>query len=277
MSERDAWQRVELDRGLCAFERDGSARRAPVVLLHGAGGNALTWLGVAPAFGDRRVLLVDMPGHGGSASPESWNLDDTAAAVAEGVSRRFGDARAIWGGHSWGGKVAGLVAASSPERCAGLALFDPSPCAAVPIDVDEFVDDVWSVEMQPYVSQDAAARAARELRHWQPWDEVAARAFAHGLAERPDGSWTLQPSRENLLALATATLHVDRTQQLAANSGVPALLLYASESAPWQAVTNFPLYGGARQVEIPGNHWIQLASRDACIDAVRGWLDEAGL
>lgn len=276
MTGTDGWRPVRLDENLSAFERDGSAAETPVVLLHGAGGNALVWLGVAPAFEGRRVLLVDMPGHGASASPSSWDLDDTAASVAAAANRHLRSEPAIWGGHSWGGKVAGLVAAASPAACAGLVLFDPSPCAAVPIDNEEFVDGIWSVEMAPHASREAAARAARELPHWQPWDDVAARAFAHGLAEREDGTWSLCPSRDELLALAAATLHVDRTDQLAANSAVPALLLYASESAAWQSVTNLPLYAEATQVEIPGPHWIQLASREACIASVRRWLARSG-
>ncbi len=275
MIDPEDWRPLRLGvsgQGLSAFERNGSPEKAPVVLLHGAGGNALTWLAVSSAFGDRRVLLVDMPAHGGSPSPAGWDLDDTAATVVTAVHGHLGDEAALWGGHSWGGKVAGLVAAASPRRCRGLVLFDPSPCSAVPIDIEEFVDGVWSVEMQPHASLEAAARAARDLPHWQPWDDLAARAFAHGLAQRDDGTWTLRPSRDELLALAAATLHVDRTSQLARVAAVPTLLLYASESAPWQGVTNLPLYASATSVEIPGPHWIQLAAREPCTAAVRGWL-----
>ena len=39
----------------------------PLVLLHGPGGSATDWIGVAPALvGRHRVIAPDLPGHGGS-------------------------------------------------------------------------------------------------------------------------------------------------------------------------------------------------------------------
>lgn len=262
----------EIDGELVAFERDGSADLAPVVLLHGAGGNALTWTPIAPAFAERRVLLVDMPAHGCSATPSRWSLFDTAASIALAVSPSLGDARAIWGGHSWGGKVAGLIAASDPSHCRGLVLVDPSPSAAVPVDVENFVDDTWGIEMQSWRSPEAAAEAAKALRHWQPWDEAAQTAFRHGLAQRADGLWSLRPTREDLVALATATLHFDAGEMLAKASGVPTLLLVAEESGAWQGVTNMLVYANATQQVIAGHHWIHQCSREAVMAAISGWL-----
>jgi len=257
--------------GLAAFECSGSADQPPVILLHGAGGNALTWTAIAPAFAGRRMLLLDMPAHGNSASPSRWDLTATAATITRAVHPWLGDTPAIWGGHSWGGKVAGLIAASAPSRCHGLVLVDPSPSAAVPIDVAEFVDDTWSVEMQPFASPEAAAEAARSLRHWQPWDDAAQAAFRHGLA-RTDGSWSLRPTREELVALATATLHFDAGEILSKASTVPTLLLVAEESSAWQGITNMLVYANATQQVIAGNHWIHQCSREAVMAAVSGWL-----
>lgn len=275
MNPTDPWLPRPLrtnDGRLFAFERAGSSHLAPVVLLHGAGGSARTWTSIAPAFADRRMLLVDMPAHGRSDTPSQWGLVETAGSIARAVGGWLGDARAIWGGHSWGGKVAGLVAASDPSRCCGLVLVDPSPSAAVPIDVADFVDDTWGVEMRPYSSPQAAAQAASTLRHWQPWDDQTQSAFRHGLTQRSDGSWSLRPAREDLVALATATLHFDAGEMLARAAAVPTLLLVAEESSAWQGVTNMLVYAAATQVVIAGNHWIHQCNREAVTAAVSGWL-----
>lgn len=277
MMRTDQWQPHNLDAygsgsGLAAFECSGPAELAPVILLHGAGGNALTWTAIASAFSGRRVLLVDMPAHGHSPTPARWDLAATAASIARAVQSRFGDEPAIWGGHSWGGKVAGMIAASAPSRCHGLVLVDPSPSAAVPIEVEEFVDDTWGVEMQPYDSPEAAAEAAKSLRHWQTWDDDTRTAFRHGLARRSDGSWSLRPTREELVTLATATLHFDAGEILARASAVPTLLLVAEESRGWQGVTNMLAYANATQQVIAGNHWIHQCSREAVMAAISGWL-----
>jgi pimeloyl-ACP methyl ester carboxylesterase len=269
------WNRVKLADGqVVAFEKDGSSSLAPVVLLHGAGGNAFTWLPIEAALEGRRTLLVDMPGHGESASPRSWSLDEIAANIARAVCAHIGEAPAMWGGHSWGGKIAGLVAASVTP-CAGLLLVDPSPSSAVPVDIDGFVDGVWSIEMQSYASPEAAAEAARGLPHWQPWNETTAAAFRHGLVRRDDGSWSLSPARDELIALATAVLHGDAAEQLARNASVPTLLVIAGESEAWQSITNGMTYSQATQVVIPGNHWVHIGNAEAVVAAVRTFLARA--
>lgn len=153
-----------------AFLREGPTHRSPLVLLHGVGGNAREWAALGRTFSDRSVLLVDMPGHGRSSSPSTWDMDYTANCIAEVVGSVFPGGRVLWGGHSWGGKIAGLIVATAPDRAAGLLLFDPSPSAAVPIDLEQFVDGVWAAETRSYPDELAAVEAAREQPHWQPWD-----------------------------------------------------------------------------------------------------------
>jgi pimeloyl-ACP methyl ester carboxylesterase len=267
------WKRVALGGGsLVAFERSGPMMRAPLVLLHGAGANALTWLPIQAAFANRRTLLVDMPAHGESAPPASWALDGIAANVARAVNTHLGGKAAVWGGHSWGGKVAGLVAASG-SHCSSLLLVDPSPSSALPVDIDSFIDGIWSIEMQPHASPDAALAAARSLPHWQPWSDDLESAFRHGLARRADGSWSLRPARTELFELATAVLHGDANEQLARNHSVPTLLVIAEESAAWQGITNAVTYAHATQVVVPGNHWIHIANAGAVAPVARSFLD----
>ena len=101
----------------------------PIVLVHGASGNLED---LRLALGDRlavnrRVILVDRPGHGWSdrsdgaadASPARQ-----AALIAQALNR-IGIERFVLLGHSLGGTIATAFAIAYPARIAGLILLAP--------------------------------------------------------------------------------------------------------------------------------------------------------
>jgi pimeloyl-ACP methyl ester carboxylesterase len=106
----------------------GDPEGAPLLLVHGVTSNAGIWWRTGPALAaaGRRVVAVDMPGHGRTAKgPRSHRFSDTAAELvgfvrAAGIDRP--DLAIV--GHSWGGMVtAHLPAAGLRPRT--LVLLDP--------------------------------------------------------------------------------------------------------------------------------------------------------
>src|SRR5215470_19965575 len=101
----------------------------PIVLVHGASGNLQD---LRLALGDRlavnrRVILVDRPGHGWSDRPGSAadaSPARQAAFIAEALNR-MGVERFVLLGHSLGGAVASAFALAYPSRLAGLVLLAP--------------------------------------------------------------------------------------------------------------------------------------------------------
>jgi pimeloyl-ACP methyl ester carboxylesterase len=106
----------------------GEPDHPPVLLIHGVTSNAGIWWRIGPAIAaaGRRVVAVDMPGHGRTArAPRSHRFADTAAEVAA-FARAAGldvpDLAVV--GHSWGGMVtAHLPAAGLSPRT--VVLLDP--------------------------------------------------------------------------------------------------------------------------------------------------------
>ncbi len=111
------------------FERgDGE----PILLVHGLGGAAANWTELAPLLSaKRRVIVPDLPGHGGSGKPPrgarlGWYAD-VLAALLEQVDA----APAAVVGHSMGGVVALRLAARRPEVVGALALIESAGIASL--------------------------------------------------------------------------------------------------------------------------------------------------
>jgi pimeloyl-ACP methyl ester carboxylesterase len=103
-----------------------------VVLLHGAHGSWTHWLRNVPALAARfRVLAPDMPGFGDSApAPEPHTAEALAALVSEGLDAMVPPPERLdLAGFSFGGIVAGLVAARLGTRVRTLALVGPNGMA----------------------------------------------------------------------------------------------------------------------------------------------------
>jgi pyruvate dehydrogenase E2 component (dihydrolipoamide acetyltransferase) len=94
-----------------------------VVLLHGFGGDLLTWLFVAePLARGRVVYALDLPGHGGSSKDVGDATLETFAAALGDFLDALGVEHAHLVGHSLGGAIAVTYASAHPERVRSLVL-----------------------------------------------------------------------------------------------------------------------------------------------------------
>lgn len=119
----------EHDGARMYYEVHGERAGTPLLLLHGWGGSCASWGPMAGDFqGQRTVYAVDFPGHGQSADPpEPWSVTEYMALI-DAFLRDREIARVDVVAHSFGGRVALLLAAERPERvntliltgCAGL-------------------------------------------------------------------------------------------------------------------------------------------------------------
>jgi pimeloyl-ACP methyl ester carboxylesterase len=95
----------------------------PLALVHGLGGAASNWLALAPLLRPgRRLLVPELPGHGGSEPlPAAPSLDDYAERLGRLVKHE--DCAPVpLVGHSLGGAVALRMAIRRPELVRALVL-----------------------------------------------------------------------------------------------------------------------------------------------------------
>jgi pimeloyl-ACP methyl ester carboxylesterase len=93
----------------------------PLLLLHGFGGAAWNYTEMAPLLPGRRLLVPDLPGHGGSEPLPAPSLSGFADAVATLLDEPV----AVFG-HSLGGVVALRLAERHPKLVRSLVLAAPA-------------------------------------------------------------------------------------------------------------------------------------------------------
>lgn len=121
---------VHTAHGTTGYREAGAMhlRTLPVVLLHGIGSGAASWIRQLDVLGStRRVLAWDAPGYGISTgvASEAPIAADYARALSAWLDAIDVD-RCVLVGHSLGAIIAGSFAASAPERVAGLLLISPA-------------------------------------------------------------------------------------------------------------------------------------------------------
>lgn len=107
--------------------------RAPVVLLHGMAAVTAAAAPLIPAFGGRRVIAPDWPGHGlsdAAAIPRS-GIRDAPTAWLDAVLEDARLERAHLVGHSMGAQFGMYYALARPERVASLTVLG-APGVALP-------------------------------------------------------------------------------------------------------------------------------------------------
>ena len=157
----------------------GDPDHPPVVLLHGVTSNAETFWRIAPAIAasGRRVIVVDLPGHGRTGHWQGRHrFADTSADVAallDAAGLLHPHLAAL--GHSWGGMVLAALPAAGvrPHR---LILLDPP---ALPVTVMELM--TRDPLERKYDDLDEALAAIRSVN--PGWSDGDIHAKALGLTQ----------------------------------------------------------------------------------------------
>lgn len=140
-------QAFEAPAGRLLYWRAGEGET--VVLVHGMGNQAGTWVKVAADLSHlARIVVPDLPGHGDSAPYTGpLPLDTMVTGLAALVDRESPDEPVTLVGTSMGGWVSMLYAARHPERVAHLVLLSSSG----------LVGDLGEIRLVPETREEARA------------------------------------------------------------------------------------------------------------------------
>jgi pimeloyl-ACP methyl ester carboxylesterase len=120
------------------FLHGGNISRPPLVLIHGVGGNYLSWPPEIRHLPGYRVITLDLPGHGKSGGPGRQSVQDYARDVAEFIDAA-GFSRAVFVGHAMGGAIALTLSLDYANLVSGIVLISTGPSLPIPSSVIENV------------------------------------------------------------------------------------------------------------------------------------------
>ena len=113
---------LQVDLGEVTLHWTEAGQGPPVLLLHGLNDSHRTWREIWPRLPGRRILMLDLPGHGVSSRPDApYTLDWNATQVARFIEHL--DLRSLDVlGHSYGGGVTQWLLLKCRSRIRRLAL-----------------------------------------------------------------------------------------------------------------------------------------------------------
>lgn len=171
----------------------------PLLLVHGLGGAAVNFTLLAPLLArEYRVLVPDLPGHGGTAPlPGAESLSDYAHHAAK-VAEHEGLLPAAVVGYSLGGVVALRLAVERPEAVSALALIASAGIVSLTPRARVWLDVLSAIRPGRLVARAREAVARRpNLRAgvFGYWGAVDPRALS---PEAVDGFLAAQPEHEDV-------------------------------------------------------------------------------
>ncbi len=252
----------------------------PLILVHGLGGAAANWTELVPLLARRHRLLVpDLPGHGGStALPAVAGLEPFADRVAL-VAEREGMLPAAVVGHSLGGMVVLRMALRRPEDVSALVL-----AAAAGLSVG----NVWGRNLLSVFSTVRPGRLAARYRRRVSRSPLL-RRLVFGFVSVADPVGLTNEAVEGFLAAhllhtdvdtAWRALRADDPREELEGIGCPVLVLWGAEDVqlPLDDAFEYTRRLRARLRVIPGCGHLLIGERpDACDRAINDFLRGSGL
>jgi pimeloyl-ACP methyl ester carboxylesterase len=252
---------------------------SPLVLVHGLGGAAANWTMLAPALARRRrVVIPELPGHGGSAPLAATPALDAFADRVGLVAEREGCLPAPLVGHSMGGLVSLRLALRRPEAVTGVVLAasagirSSTRFAEAALHVLAFVQP--GRRIAPFRRRVARTPWLRRLAFGY-WGAADPRALTPHAAE----AFLVGPALHTDVASAARALVLDDPRPDLDRVHCPCLVLWgaADNQVPVDDAFEYARRLRAPLRIVPGCGHLLVGERpDACLDAIESFLDRIG-
>jgi lipase len=245
----------------------GDPQGAPVVCLHGVNAHGLRFRRLAERLPARRVVAVDLRGHGHSEWEPPWDLETHVADLVD-TADALGIGRADWVGHSFGGRLVIELAARAPERMERAVLLDPAVWVPPPTALERAEQER---EDRSYASVGEAIGLRRETALLAAPGVLEEEMELH-LVEGEDGRFRYRYSQSAVIA---AFGELAKPPPLDGLAAVPTLIV----RAPAAEICPDPIVDvcrgaipGVEVVDVAGGHIVLWDAFEETVEAVARFL-----
>jgi lipase len=241
----------------------GDPRGPLVVCLHGVTSHAGRYERLArERLAGRRVVALDLRGHGRSGWEPPWDAEAHVADLVETVGEP-----ATWIGHSFGGRLVAELAARHPERVERAVLLDP----ALHIDPATALEQAETVRPDTFFASVEAYADAR---------------LAGGTILRASRELLVEELAEDLVPAQGAPAETPLRVHFCRSAVIGAWSVMAAPAPPWPRCPTLLVLGegswipvdvpaGVEPVVVPGGHTVLWDAFDETADAVERFLGGA--
>lgn len=238
---------------------DAKPNRPPVILIHGAGGNHLSWPPQIRRLAEETIYAPDLPGHGKSEGIGRQSMDEYADDVIA-FMKSLKIRAAVMAGISMGGAIALTLALKYPKQVSGLVLLGSGAKMRVASTVLETAGSPNTFESTV--------------------DFVNANCFSAGAPQN-----LVQLSKQNMLKIRPPVLlgdflachEFDAADQLE-KIKIPALLLCGAEDRMMPPKFSESLRDGISNSQLHiverAGHMVMLEQPDQVADLLKKFLDD---
>jgi lipase len=211
------------------------------------------------------VVTVDLRGHGGSGRNEPWTLEAHLADLLETCPER-----AVWIGHSFGGRLVAELVARTPEHVVKAVLLDPA--LTVPPDFAAFLAQEELTAENSWASPEEAIEACTAAL-FKPASEAVKAEVRAQIVQDDEGRFRFDYTPEVVAAayLAIAPLPSPWERQ-----GIPTLIVagLASKFVSLGEVEHYRAALGDKLqvVVVPAGHSVLWDAFDETADAIERFL-----
>lgn len=239
-----------------------------MLCLHGITAHGLRYRRIAERLAARRrVVALDLRGHGRSAWEPPWDLDTHVNDLLE-TAEALGIERAPWIGHSFGGRLVIELAARAPGRVERAVLLDPAVWVPPPVALDRAEEQRADRSFATVAEAIAERRAGSQLA---PHELLAEEMELH-LVQDGDGRHRYRYAQS---AVVAAYGEMARPPALEGLAGVPTLIVRApaAEICPDAIVEACrAAIPGLDVVDVPGGHIVMWDALGETLAAIESFL-----